>query len=293
MKRFSMLIYWLLISCVFCSAQSINVATYNIRLETSSDTGNLWQQRILPIASLITYNDFDIFGVQEALPGQLADLQAKLSAYSNYGKGRDDGKNAGEHASIFFKTTKFILKDSGDFWLSSTPDVPGKGWDARCCNRICSWVKLKSKRSGRDLFVFNVHFDHEGITARRESALLILRRIRAIAGAQPVILTGDFNTGRGTEPYNILENSEELHDSRYDVKYAYEPNGSFNGFGKIQQDTVVIDHIFLSRHFKATRWGLLTDTYSGKFPSDHFPVSVTITERPISKAPRIPKLEKP
>jgi endonuclease/exonuclease/phosphatase family metal-dependent hydrolase len=38
----------------------------------------------------------------------------------------------------------------------------------------------------------------------------------------------------------------------------------------------VIDHVFVSKHFKANRWAVLTDTYYGKYPSDHFPVAVEL-----------------
>ena len=89
---------------------------------------------------------------------------------SYIGAGRDDGEDAGEHSAIFYKTSRFDLLDKGNFWFSETPDVPGKGWDATCCNRICSWGKFRDKESGKVFYFFNSHYDHQGKVARRESS---------------------------------------------------------------------------------------------------------------------------
>jgi endonuclease/exonuclease/phosphatase family metal-dependent hydrolase len=163
------------------------------------------------------------------------------------------------------------LIKSGDFWLSESPNIPGKGWDATCCNRICSWVYLEDVHTRKKFYVFNVHFDHQGVIARRESAKLMVQKIKEIAGKEPVVLTGDFNGNRSSELYQILSNSILLTDAYAGVKFPYENNSSFNGF-KTPRGMDVIDHIFISKHFTPTKWGILTDTYFGKYPSDHFPV---------------------
>jgi len=257
-------------------AQSFNVATFNIRYDNPSDTGNLWVNRAPVVSSLIRFHDFDIFGVQEALKNQLDDISTALPQFSRYGIGRNDGKDGGEHSTIFYKKDKFKLLKSGDFWLSQTPDKPGLGWDATCCNRICSWVYLENIASGKKFYFFNVHFDHQGFIARKESSKLIIQKIKDIAGSQPVIFTGDLNGGRDSEWYQTIANSGILKDSYADVKFPYELNSSANGF-RAPRNKSVIDHIFTSKQFTSSRWGILTDTYFGKFPSDHFPVMSTVS----------------
>ena len=258
------------------NAQSFNVATFNIRYDNPGDTGNLWKDRAPVVSSLIRFHDFDIFGVQEALKNQLDDISKALPYFSRYGVGRNDGKDGGEHASVYYKKDKFTLLKSGDFWLSQTPDKPGLGWDATCCNRICSWVYLEHKESGKKFYFFNVHFDHQGVIARKESAKLIIQKIKEIAGNQPVVFMGDLNGGRDSEWYQTIANSGILKDSYRDVEFPYELNSSGNGF-RAPRDKSVIDHIFTSKHFNTSRWGILTDTYFGKFPSDHFPVMSTLS----------------
>ena len=266
----------LLAVSISLNAQSFNVATFNIRFDNPRDSGNLWVARAPVVSSLIRFHDFDIFGVQEALKNQLDDISAALPQFSRYGVGRNDGKDGGEHSTIFYKKDKFTLLKSGDFWLSQTPDKPGLGWDATCCNRICSWVYLENKVSGKKFYFFNVHFDHQGVVARKESAKLMIQKIKEIAGSQPVIFTGDLNGGRDSEWYQTIANSGILKDSYRDVEFPYELNSSDNGF-RAPRNKSVIDHIFTSKQFTASRWGILTDTYFGKFPSDHFPVMSTIS----------------
>lgn len=276
MKQYLLVIFLIGNTLYYAAAQQLNVATFNIRMETSADQGNLWKDRATPVANLIRFHDFDVFGTQEGFKNQLDDISEHLPHYARYGKGRDDGGDKGEHSAIFYKKDKFSLLGSGDFWLSETPGKPGKGWDAKCCNRICSWVHLKDKKTGKKFYFFSVHFDHEGKVARVESARLMLKMIRDIAKNENTILVGDFNGDRNSEWYRMLANSGLLRDTYHDVKDPYENNGSFNAFGKSLERTEVIDHIFITRKGRATKWGILTDTYKGKFPSDHFPVEAFI-----------------
>ena len=202
--------YFLFIAIIFCIqvtyAQPYTIGTYNLRYDNPADTGNLWINRAPVVASLIRFHDFDIFGTQEGLKNQLDYITNALPQYTYYGVGRNDGKDAGEHSAIFYKKDEFTLLNKGDFWLSETPDKPGLGWDATCCNRICSWVYLQHKKSGKKFYFFNAHYDHQGVQARRESSKLILRKIKEITLREPVIFTGDLNGSHSSEPYLTIAN---------------------------------------------------------------------------------------
>ncbi len=273
--RIVLIVFLLVIFDKKINAQAINIASYNVRYDNNRDTGNLWVDRLPKIASLIQYHNFDIIGVQEGLYHQLNGLKQALGEFEYYGIGRDDGKIAGEFSAIFFKKNRFAIIDKGNFWLSTSPDMPSKGWDANI-KRICTWVKLNDIQLGKTFFVFNVHFDHEGYMARRESSKLILQKIKAIALNSPVILTGDFNGDHDSEWYKTIQASSVLKDAYFLVDKPYALNGSFNGFNTTTIKTGIIDHIFVTEHFKVSKYGLLTDTYFGKYPSDHFPVAITV-----------------
>jgi endonuclease/exonuclease/phosphatase family metal-dependent hydrolase len=241
-----------------------------------STHGNGWKQRFPVISEMIKFHDFDIFGTQELLYHQIQDLHSLLPGYAFYGIGRDDGKQAGEFSEIFFKKDKFQMLAHGDFWLSQTPEKPSLGWDATCCNRICSWVLLQDKQSKKKFYVFNTHYDYQKDLARNESSKLILQKIKMIAGDQPVILMGDLNGGNDSEWYKAIANSDTLKDTYKLAKNPYANNGSFNAFGRAIKSNEIIDHIFVSKQFKVEKWGILTDTYHGRYPSDHFPVLTVV-----------------
>jgi endonuclease/exonuclease/phosphatase family metal-dependent hydrolase len=260
---------------VIAQGQSFIIGTFNVRYDNPKDSGNLWVTRLPVVASLIRFHDFDVLGTQEGLRNQLDDIKNALPEYTYFGVGRDDGQAKGEHSAIFYKTAKFNVLKSGNFWLSTTPEKPGPGWDARL-NRICSWVQLQDKKSKKKFYFFNVHYDHQGVQARRESSLLILKKIKEIAGNEPVVFTGDLNGSHDSEWYKSLDASGWLKDTYKQVAHPYANNGSFNGFGATLQKTEIIDHIFVTASFKAQKWGILSDHYHGKYPSDHYPVLAVI-----------------
>jgi endonuclease/exonuclease/phosphatase family metal-dependent hydrolase len=252
--------------------QDYIVGTYNLRYANDFDSGNSWVNRAPVIESMIRFYDFDILGTQEGLAGMIDTLSGILPQYQRYGIGRDDGKDAGEHSAIYFKRDRFILLNHGDFWLSQTPDKPSLGWDATCCNRICSWVYLEDRKTKKNFYVFNCHFDYQKDLARKESSKLVLEKIKTIAGGHPVLFMGDLNGGRQTPWYQMIARSGVLTDSYTLAKYPYAGNPSFQDFGKAISDSEIIDHIFVSHDFTVRRWGILSDTYHGKYLSDHFPV---------------------
>jgi len=257
-------------------AQTLRVATYNIRYDATDDTLNAWSKRLPVMVDLIRFHQFDIFGTQEGLHHQLQGLAAGLPDYEYIGVGREDGKQKGEFAAIFYNKNKYKLLRKGTFWLSQTPDKPSTGWDA-ALPRVCTWGQFNDKTSGLSFYLFNVHFDHKGEQARQQSAKLVLSKIKEIAGASPVIFTGDFNFGQQNENYTLLNSSGLLKDAYQLADIRFAPNGTFNSFDINRKSDERIDHIFLSSGFDVPRYGILTETYNdGKYPSDHFPVLLEV-----------------
>ena len=210
-----------LVAVVFCGCHSyqptsITVASYNLRNANGSDSakGNGWGQRYPVIAKMVQYHDFDIFGTQECFIHQLKDMKEALPGYDYIGVGRDDGKEKGEHSAIFYRTDKFDVIEKGDFWLSETPDVPSKGWDA-VLPRICSWGHFKCKDTGFEFLFFNLHMDHIGKKARVESAYLVQDKMKELGKGKelPAILTGDFNVDQTHQSYDAFVSKGVLCDS--------------------------------------------------------------------------------
>jgi endonuclease/exonuclease/phosphatase family metal-dependent hydrolase len=255
------------------SAQNIRIITYNIRYNNPGDGINAWPNRSQQVASLLEFHQADIFGLQEALIGQIQDIQKQLPHMKWVGVGRDDGKEAGEFSPLFYNSKKFKALKSGWFWLSQTPEKPGLGWDA-ACNRICTWILFEADKKDQQFMVFNTHFDHQGTKARTESAKLILQKIKELNRDNlPVILTGDFNLTPEQEPISVI--TKELKDSRSISKDApYGPAGTFNGFKFDSPLKERIDYVFVNNRVEVKQYGVLSDSKDQRYPSDHLPVFV-------------------
>ena len=265
---------------VSLSSQTLNVMSFNIRYNTSSDKENAWPNRKNKVAGQILFHDVHVVGVQEAQHDQMMDLKERLVRFKYVGVGRDDGKTAGEYSAIFYDTTRVKLLKTETFWLSETPTVPGsKSWDA-AITRIVTWARFRDLKTKKQFFVFNTHFDHLGKKARAESARIILQKVKTLAGKLPVIVTGDFNTPPSDEPYQLIveaNNKDRLTDSKAICATAhYGPTGTFNDFRTKERDNEPIDYIFIKNKVKVLKHGTLSQTWEGRFSSDHFPVFATV-----------------
>jgi endonuclease/exonuclease/phosphatase family metal-dependent hydrolase len=249
----------------------MNVITYNIRLNTPSDKENAWPNRREDVIRLLKTSKADLFSVQEALYDQVMNLKEGMTGFDYVGVGRDDGNINGEFSAIYYDSGRFELMESGTFWLSQTPQIPSKSWDA-ALNRICTWARLKEKENHRTFYVFNTHFDHKGVQARKKSAELILKKIVEIADRKdPVLLTGDFNLTPKEKPLELIR--QKLKDSRQVSKTVPRgPVGTFNGWDTKSVPENRIDYIFVNKLFVVNNYSTLTDSREGRYFSDHFPV---------------------
>lgn len=256
---------------------SLRLMTYNIRLDLDSDGPNAWPHRSEWVASQVLWLHPGIFGMQEVLPNQKADLSSRLSRYTLIGGGRDGG-DKGEAAPIGFDTRQFDLLDSGLFWLSPTPGVPSKGWDA-AYNRIATWARLRVHGTRHVILAVNTHLDHVGTIARKESALQISRWIESsVQHCEQVMLFGDFNAQMSSEPLQILTSSLGLQDARASTKSApFGPAATFNDFKVPPTDPRTIDHFLLGQRVTVDRYMVLSQLIDGRWPSDHFPVVIDVT----------------
>lgn len=252
---------------------NLNIATYNLRMDTPRDSLDSWTHRKDNVNGLIRFHDFDIMGTQEGFHHQLLDI-VEDGDYAYVGAGRDDGKDEGEHSAIVYKTDRFEVLDNGDFWFSLTPDKPSFGWDANI-RRICSWAKFRDKEAGKEFFFFSLHYDHQGKEARRNSSKLMLTKIKEIAGDAPTFCVGDFNATPDDEPIQIIYDADILSDS-YLISEAmpYGTVGTFNAFKLDAPMKNRIDYIWVTPNITIKKYGVLNDMHYGRFPSDHFPVMV-------------------
>lgn len=269
--KFYFIVLSVLLSLSSLAQNTTRLLSYNIRYNNPGDGKNAWDNRKDDVVALLRFYDAEVVGCQEVLQRQLNDLLERLPNWKYVGVGRDDGKTKGEYAPILFDAKKFELVESDNFWLSEDTTTPNKGWDAVCV-RICTWAKLKRLTDGQEFYIFNTHFDHVGEKAQRESAKLILQKMKEFAhGKLPIVLTGDFNLEPTDESIKYI--SKHIDDARSVSEVTpFGPEETFNAFKFGEPLISRIDYVFVSKHIKVKRYGVLTDSKHQRYYSDHFPV---------------------
>ena len=281
MKRVVFILSALLLLCA-CSkpADEMKIISFNIRYNSwnNIDGENGWPNRRDAVVRMIREERPAAIGLQEALIDQLKYLDSSLPEYRRIGVGRDDGKEGGEFMAIYYDTARLELLKWGTHWLSETPDVPSKGWDAACYRTVTA-ARFRDREEGRVFVYLNTHLDHVGQTARAESAKMIAR----LEGDNeclgvPVILGGDMNSTIDDTIFRSfyavgLQDARELTDS---TSHAI----TYNAFGGLDQsgngtDGKVIDHFFV-RDAQVLRFRTLGGDYGVPYISDHYPIEILL-----------------
>jgi endonuclease/exonuclease/phosphatase family metal-dependent hydrolase len=279
----------------------LRLVTYNIRYAASSSGRSPheepWSVRCPKLATQLRFvtagHDSVFICLQEALSRQLQDIQRGLgSSWACIGEGRDGGTN-GEFSPVFYRRDVWECEKSETLWLSPTPDVPSRGWDA-VLNRVVTVGQFAHKTAGTRLVVMSTHFDHVGVRARQESAKLILRFARHYGRGAPgpngtghrapaaVVLGGDFNSTPQEEAYQTLAAG---HSGMADVQRLVRPERrygndmTYTSFGDGDGPAARIDYLFLSTDSTAEvqTFGVLSNRFDdGVYISDHRPVVADI-----------------
>lgn len=267
----------------------LSVMSFNIRYGTANDGQDAWPSRRGLVFETILNARADVIAVQEALAFQLTEIREALPEFAMVGVGRDDGRQAGEFSAILYRRARFTVTESGTFWFSDTPAQPGSTSWGNSIPRICTWARLVERLdwaggSGRAVYVFNVHLDHQSEPSRVKSAELLRDRVIQRANRnEPAIVMGDFNAGEDSPAYAILA-GQRATLPMLDAFRAVHPDethvGTFHGFrGLKSSHGPKIDHIFIAPGDNAVE--VITADIerfedAGRLPSDHYPVTATI-----------------
>ncbi|MBQ2521080.1 MAG: endonuclease/exonuclease/phosphatase family protein [Bacteroidales bacterium] len=249
----------------------LKVMSFNVRMAPADDGDNAWPLRRAAIPAMLQETAPDVFGVQEAHREQLDYITENCPNYGEFGVGRDDGSDSGEHMSVFYDKNKLELIDGGTWWLSETPDVPSKGWDAKY-PRTATWALLRQRSSDRKFWFVNTHLDHRGVQARIKGLALVMDQTAALDAEIPLIIVGDFNVEPGDSC--LLDIDARMQSARVVAPQTTDAP-SFNGFGKM--DGKVIDYIYFRGFAEAESFDVLAEPYLGiPYISDHYPIVATL-----------------
>lgn len=254
------------------AAQSLRVMSFNVRVPVEADGPNRWEARRDLMVRTIREEHPDVMGTQELHQEQGDYIVAKLPQYTWFGIDRHGG-HADEHMGVFYRKDRLTLKDSGNFWLSDTPDVPGSITWGHPYPRMVTWALFEDKRSGRQFYYYNTHlpYQEQDEPARVKGAKEIISRLAALPSKAPFILTGDLNTDASSPTYALL--TQSLTDTRAAASKVEGPEKTFHNF--TGTPTERIDFI-MERGFAPTHFATITTQQNGRYPSDHFPVEADL-----------------
>ncbi|WP_109125159.1 endonuclease/exonuclease/phosphatase family protein [Dyella sp. C11] len=250
------------------AAQTLRVMSFNVRVPVEADGPNRWEARRDIMVRTIREQHPDVLGTQELHQEQGDYIVAHLPEYTWFGIDRRGG-HSDEHMGVFYRKDKLALKDSGNFWLSDTPDVPGSITWGHPLPRMVTWALFEDKATHRTFYYYNTHLPYreEDEPARVKGAKEIVSRLAALPANAPFILTGDLNTDPSSPTYAEL--TKVLVDTRKVAPKVEGPEKTFHNF--TGNPTEHIDFI-LERGFTPTYFATVTTQQDGRYPSDHFPV---------------------
>ena len=250
-------------------AGTLRVMSFNIRC--ADVNGVVVKKRIGIAVRQIKEAMPDVLGVQEATPEWMRALEKKLGLYAWVGMERETGgspKEKGESCPIFYLKSKFTLEDSGSFWLSDTPDEPSFGPGA-ACKRVCTWAKLRDRKTGAVFVHVNTHFDHVSEEARAAGGEIVTRLIGERFSELPVVFTADMNAQQEETVYATM--TKTLKDARLTAEES-ESFGTFHACSPETHTDYIIDFILCSGEIGVRTYRVLTKGVDGRFVSDHFPL---------------------
>ena len=261
----------------------LKLMTFNVRVGTAADGPNAWSLRKGLVFDVFKKEDADLVGLQEDLRFQLQEIADAVPGYGRIGVGARDGKAAGEHCAILYRKSTLALKESGAFWLSGKPEVPGSATWGNEHPRVVTWGRFAVKATGYELYLYNTHFDHQSQNAREKSAVLLMSRIRARSPKAPFAMMGDLNVQednvvtrffKGKAQIDGNENPIPLFDT-FRVLHPDDPDArTAHGFGGATRGQK-IDYVYTqTKDVRGAR--IVHYNVDGRYPSDHYPVVATV-----------------
>lgn len=256
------------------------LGTLNVHYVAEGQERLDWENRKEAVAAAIQESSPDIIAFQEmeTFEGghfntrnvQLAFLREQFPAYAFAAVG--DPREYPSTQPVMYRKSRFQLLEQGFFFFSPTPDnIYSDPWDGRY-PAFCSWVRFRENGGGATFYLYNVHFDYESRENRLRSAKLVTARIASRAHQDSgVLVVGDFNAPWFFRPVQIVAGSQ-LHIA--------DTTGSTVHFYRGINIIPAIDHVLYSQEFEHQETRVLRSRFRGTWPSDHYPVFVTLVFDP-------------
>ncbi len=247
--------------------------SFNIRFDNPHDGANAWPKRKDLLTGIIKDFRTEILGTQEGRKPQLLELASllpTLSLVDNHREWIDERM----YPCLFYNPKAFSLLESGDFWLSETPQVAGSSSFESAFPRLCTWAKFKHS-SDLEILCANVHLDHVKESTRLAQARVLASELQGLGHEGPMILMGDFNSAPNSLVRNQLTRELRHFSDPWEI-LGLEEHASYHNFGPIPTDATRIDWFLLSEGLTPRYIELDCKQDNDLWPSDHYPLKLII-----------------
>jgi len=237
----------------------IRIMTMNLRFSLAKDGDNCWENRREMVGRILDRYPADFYGCQEVNHFQAEFLSGHLSGHSHIGR-YNEAVPWWQSNMVYYHNSWTCLGFRHHF-LSHTPDIPsklpGSRWPRQC---VIGWFE----KLGRQVLVVNTHFDFDaGVQA--QAADLVMAFIDKFPPGLPTAVCGDFNSEPGSPAH------ERFRSGGFNEVFSGEKRTTYHEF-KGGETGPHIDWILFKGGLEPEDAGVVMDDFSGRFPSDHYPV---------------------
>lgn len=249
-----------------------NLVSCNIRFDNPHDGDNAWIFRREFLAKTLLKHSPTIIATQEGRESQLCDFLSLLPHFAMATNHRPWIQER-MYPTIYFDRTKIELLESGDQWLSTTPDIAGSKSFESAFPRLMTWGLFNLKRREKKILVVNTHLDHIKEETRSSQIDVLISCVKKIIRPDhSLVLLGDFNT---TPQSDVRRKIIDAFPHLIDTWRIFNPieEASFHSFTGNYEHDMRIDWILADKELKVQNSFMDRRMTEGeKFPSDHFPV---------------------
>lgn len=257
------------------ATEKIRIMSYNIPmgniLVTDGNGRNTWENRCAVIHQYLNDVAPDLLGMQEPVRQELCDILRGIPNYAMVGTARNNGAESGEYTAIIYRTDRFRVLDTGNYWLTETPDVHSKV-EGSSHYRIATWAYMEDLHSGARFLITNTHLSYDSQPVRQAQIRVVKQHMldlnKKFGKDLPHYFTGDFNMKDTEDNYTYVLNWKILlrdmwTSSRRRKHYS---TGSKAPTGRI-------DYIYATKNVTSTyaQWDN-RKTPDGFWMSDHDPL---------------------
>ncbi len=248
----------------------LRVVSFNIRC-CDDPNGHSIPERAPRLDAVVSPLDADLIGLQESTPIWMEYIEKYFGdKYGIFYKNRSSVAPF-ESTPVLWKKDKFDCLKKGYFWFSDTPDDESRGWDERYnFPRICTYVILKDKESGKEFVFMSAHLGF-GDTCQIKSCALVHDYAKKLSDL-PSFIVGDFNMTPKSPAYAVM--TQKFTD--VNAVTAKDMSTTFHAYKDEERPDAHIDFCFVDDSITPISQQIIDTKVDGKYPSDHFGLNIEL-----------------